>query len=82
MPTPFPEPKNGEYPGKGVITKLKPASVELKHDDIPGVMPPMQMEFNVRDAASLKGLKVGDRVDFMLEYKDRNETIIKIDKSK
>ena len=82
IPTAFPEPKNGEYPGKGVITKLKPSSVELKHDEIVGVMPPMQMEFNVRDAAVLKGLKVGDKVDFVLEYKDRAETIVKIEKSK
>ena len=49
---------------------------------IVGVMPPMLMEFYVTDKAMLKGLSVGDEVDFMLRYKDGQETISKIEKTK
>lgn len=57
-------------------------SVELDHDDIPGVMPPMRMEFFVSDKKLLSGLAVGDRVEFVLRYKDRTETIVAIKKAK
>ena len=82
-PTPMTQPKNGEYPGKGKVTKLNPAggTVELDHEEVKGVMPAMKMEFNVRDKSMLKDLKVGDAVDFTLEYKDRRETITKIAKA-
>lgn len=83
VPTSFPEPKNGEYPGKGTISKLAPGSVEINHEAIPGVnMPAMQMEFNVRDAAMLQGLAVGDKIHFMLAYKDRTEIVTRIEKVK
>ena len=83
VPTAFPEPKNGEYPGKGTITKLTLSSVEINHEAIPGVnMPAMQMEFNVSDKSMLKGLAVGDKISFMLAYKDRTEIITKIEKAK
>ncbi len=83
VPTAFPEPKNGEYPGKGTITKLAPRSVEINHEAIPGVnMPAMQMEFNVSNKAILSGLAVGDKIDFTLAYKDRTEIVTKIEKVK
>lgn len=83
-PTAMPTPKNGDYPGKGKITKItnEPGSVELDHKEIVGVMPPMLMEFYVTDKAMLKGLSVGDDVNFMLRYKDGQETISKIEKAK
>jgi Cu/Ag efflux protein CusF len=73
-------PKNGEYPAKGKITKINPTlgSVELDHDDIPGLMPAMRMEFYLADKAMLSGLAVDDFVDFTLLYKDGTETITKI----
>ena len=38
-----PTPKNGDYPGKGKITKINNelGSVEMDHEVIVGVMPPM-----------------------------------------
>jgi Cu/Ag efflux protein CusF len=86
-PSPVPTtmtPKNGDYDGKGVVTKinLELGSVEMDHEDIPGVMPPMRMEFYVTDKKTLDGLKVGDKVDFVLRYKDHTETIVDIKKSK
>ena len=86
-PTPAPTafvPKNGDYDGKGVVTKINTelGSVEMDHENIPDVMPAMRMEFYVTDKRMLDGLKVGDPVDFVLRYKDRTETIVKISKSK
>jgi Cu(I)/Ag(I) efflux system periplasmic protein CusF len=86
-PTPVPTiatPKDGDYPAKGVVTKINTeiGSVELNHGDIPGVMPPMQMEFFVSDKKILDGLKVGDNVDFVLRYKHPTETIVQITKAK
>ncbi|CAN5476639.1 hypothetical protein BH10ACI3_BH10ACI3_08320 [soil metagenome] len=77
------KPKDGNYPAKGTVIKidLKASTVELKHDDIPGLMPAMQMMFNVRDKTQLDGLKVGDKVDFVLEYKDPTETVTSIKKT-
>lgn len=77
-------PKNGDYPATGAVTKINMQlpSVELDHDDIPGVMPPMRMEFFVSDKKLLSGLAVGDRVEFVLRYKDRTETIVAIKKAK
>jgi len=77
-------PKNGDYDGKGVVTKinLELGSVELDHEEVKGVMPAMKMEFYVTDKKMLDGLKVGDKVDFVLRYKDYTETIAGIKKSK
>ncbi len=84
IPTAQPTPKNGEYPGKGKVTKINNelGSVEMNHEEIVGVMPPMLMEFYVTDKEMLKGLAVGDAVEFMLRYKDGQETISKIEKAK
>ena len=84
-PSPVPTaviPKNGDYPGRGVVTKINPevASVELNHEEIKDVMPAMQMEFYVSDKKLLDGLKVGDKVDFVLRYKHPTETIVNIRK--
>ena len=45
-------------------------------------MPPMIMEFFVSEKKMLDGLKVGDKVDFVLRYKHPGETIVKITKAK
>lgn len=76
--------KNGDYPDKREIIRIniELGSVEMNHDDIPGVMPAMQMEFYVSDKRMLTGLKAVDAVDFTLRYKDRSETIVAISKAK
>lgn len=78
------QPKDGNYPGKGKVTKINNdlGSVELDHEEIVGVMPPMIMEFYVKDKSLLKDLAVGDNVDFVLEYKHPAETIVEIKKAK
>jgi len=77
-------PKDGDYDAKGVVTKVNTEmnSVELDHEDIPGLMPPMKMEFYVTDKKMLDGLRPGDRVEFVVRYKHPGETIVKIVKAK
>jgi len=82
-PTPVPRasvPKDGEYSGKGLVTKINPelGSVELDHEEIKDMMPAMRMEFFVSDKKLLNGLNVGDKVDFVIRYKDPTETIVSI----
>lgn len=43
-------------------------------------MPAMRMEFFVKEKSLLKGLKVGDKVDFTLEAKDSSEVVSEIKK--
>lgn len=80
---PAPTPKDGDYDGKGVVTKINMelGSVEVNHKEIKDLMPAMTMEFFVSDKKMLEGLKLGDEVDFVIRYKDRNETIVKITKT-
>ena len=57
------------YPGVGTVKALNPKapSIEIAHGDIEGLMPAMQMEFDVTDAALLNGLHVNDQIDFTIE---------------
>ena len=76
-------PKNGNYNAKGKVTKINNelGSIELDHGDIPGLMPPMIMEFFVKDKALMKDIKVGDQVDFVIEYNHPAETVVEIKKT-
>ena len=76
-------PQNKNYAGKGVVTKinLELVSVEVNHEKIEGLMEAMTMEFFVAKKAELEKLKVGDKVDFVIEYKDAQEKIISIKKA-
>jgi Cu/Ag efflux protein CusF len=82
--SPAPTPKDGDYDGKGVVTKinLELGSVEVNHKEIKDLMPAMTMEFFVSDKKLLDGLKVGDEVDFVIRYKDPNYTNVKITMTK
>jgi len=57
------------YHGVGIVksTNVKLPSIEIQHQDIPGLMPAMTMEFYVKDKSLLDGVKAGDRIDFVLE---------------
>ena len=50
---------------KGVDTKA--TVIEIDHEDIPGLMPAMQMQFHVKDRSLIEGLAIGDRVNFTVE---------------
>lgn len=72
------------FNGKGVVTKINIAigSVELDHEEIKGSMPAMIMEFYVREKSELEVLKIGDKVEFVLEENFGQEKIISIKKIK
>ena len=80
----FDKPKIKTANGTGIITKinLEIGSVELDHEEIKGLMSKMIMEFYVSDVKMLEKLKVGDKVDFVLEDNAGVEQIINIKKSK
>jgi Cu/Ag efflux protein CusF len=76
-------PRDGDYPGKGVVTKVDTEAgwVEIDHEAIEEVMPQkMKMMFNVKDKAILKGINAGDNVEFVLEYKHPKDTVKSIKK--
>jgi Cu/Ag efflux protein CusF len=63
------------YNASGTVKALNPKapSIEIDHGDVEGLMPAMQMEFEVSDGAMLNGLAVNDRIDFTIE--DRTGTM-------
>src|SRR5262245_28947958 len=68
------------YPIKGKVmavdaTKL---SVQLDHEDIPGLMKAMQMSFKVENAKLLEGLKAGDEVQGQLKVDGGNYVITEL----
>ncbi len=76
VPAPSPSPvgpaaavQTHTYQGVGVVKSLNPKrpGIEIDHEDIEGLMPAMQMEFEVPDGALLEGLAVNDRIDFTIE---------------
>ncbi len=69
------------HTGTGRITKVDAASgeLEMQHEPIPSLdWPGMTMEFEVKDPAILKGLKVGQMVDFDLVKEDDGFPVVAI----
>jgi Cu/Ag efflux protein CusF len=61
-----------EYTITGTVTAigLDKKTVKLDHEDIPGLMKGMEMEFPVSDPKMLEGLSVGDPVEGRLQKSD------------
>jgi protein SCO1/2 len=57
------------HEGVGTVIDVRPelGQVMLAHEDIPGVMPAMTMNFDVTDVALLSAIAAGDRVRFGLD---------------
>jgi protein SCO1/2 len=53
---------------RGVIRDYPPGgkSLLVRHEEIPGYMPPMTMEFEVRHTNELRGLQIGDTITFQV----------------
>ncbi len=70
------------YPIKGKILTVEPAksSVKLDHEDIPGLMKGMEMEFSVADPKLLEGLKPGDQVQGELRVESGKYLITRLEK--
>jgi Cu/Ag efflux protein CusF len=71
-----------EYPIKGTVTAVNPdkPSVKLDHEDIPGLMRGMEMEFKVADKGLLEGIKVGDQVEGHLKKDESGYLITRLEK--
>ena len=53
---------------RGLIRAFPPGgkSLLVRHEDIPGYMPRMTMEFDVRNTNELRGLQIGDTITFQV----------------
>jgi protein SCO1/2 len=73
---------DNEYDVRGKVVGLNPdkPAVTLDHEDIPGLMKAMQMEFAVADARLLEGVKVGDHVQGRLKKADSGYVITRLEK--
>jgi Cu/Ag efflux protein CusF len=82
-PLVMPSPVLGKpYFGTGVITIInrKEGWVEIKHEEIRGLMPAMTMEFLVKQNSLLNNVQVGDRVDFTVVETRKAEYITELKK--
>jgi Cu/Ag efflux protein CusF len=82
-PLVMPSPVFGKpYFGTGVITIInrKEGWVEIKHEEIKGLMPAMTMEFLVKTGSLLNQAQVGDRVDFTVVETGKGEFITELKK--
>ena len=68
------------FSGTGVIRSinLKEGWFEIDHEEIPGFMAAMQMQWSVKDRSMLKSVSVGDRVDFTVEDNNGSEVITEL----
>jgi protein SCO1/2 len=69
-----------EIKGKVMAVNSDKSLVKLDHEDIPGLMPAMEMEFHVENAKMLDGLKVGDQVQGRLKKTDSGYLITRLEK--
>ena len=74
--------QSNQYKAAGVVKALNPKgpAIEIDHGDVEGLMPAMQMEFEVSDASLLNGIAVNDRIDFTIEDRTGVMRIIAIKK--
>jgi Cu/Ag efflux protein CusF len=74
------EPSNGPYRGVGVVTAINPAtgSLTINHQEIEGLMPAMEMLFQVDPRTLSDRVKPGDKVEFQLEGKTYTIRDIKV----
>src|ERR1700730_3492994 len=70
------------YEIKGTVVAIAAdrSSVSLDHEDIPGLMKAMKMEFRVPDPKSLDGLSSGDRVRGRLKAGSGDYVITRLEK--
>lgn len=71
-----------QYDVKGKVTAVDPKkpAVTLDHEDIPGLMNGMEMEFRVEDPKLLEGIKAGDQVQGRLKKAEAGYTITHLEK--
>jgi Cu/Ag efflux protein CusF len=70
------------YPGTGVvlIVNRKEGWVEIEHEEIKDLMPAMQMEFWIRNPSLMNGVRVGDKVDFVVVEDSKGQYLTELKK--
>jgi Cu(I)/Ag(I) efflux system protein CusF len=70
------------YPGTGIVKILnrKEGWVEIDHGEIKDLMPAMTMEFWVRNPSLMNGVRVGDKVDFVVVEDSKGEYLTELKK--
>src|SRR6266568_3780135 len=70
------------FQATGVVVSLNTdgKTVEIKHEEIPGYMGAMTMDFETRDTNELRGLTAGDNVSFRMLVTDKDGWIDQIKK--
>ena len=82
-PPGFPLPVLGKpYPGTGVLTIINRQEgwVEIEHEEIKDLMPAMQMEFWIRNPSLMNGVRVGDKVDFVVVEDSKGQYLTELKK--
>lgn len=71
-----------EYSIEGVVTALDTSqpSVKLDHEEIPGLMKAMEMDYPVENASVLEGLQPGDQVQGRLQVESGKYLITHLEK--
>ena len=71
---------DGTYEVHGVVrgVNLEFEQVVIEHEDIPGLMPAMTMNFDLADPSLLEGLEKGQHVSFTLRHTPQSYTITRI----
>jgi len=66
------------YQAEGVVEEIQReyGQVVIDHEDIPGLMPAMTMNFDVADPALLDELAPGQRIEFVVEYDQRGYRVV------
>ena len=67
------------YQARGVVQDVQPETgqVVIAHEDIPGLMPAMTMNFDVADRALLETLAPGDAIDFEVAFDGKAYVVTK-----
>ncbi|MEZ4334552.1 MAG: SCO family protein [Myxococcota bacterium] len=72
------DPKIGRHAAHGIVEDVDRdgAQVLIEHDDVPGLMPAMTMNFAVPDLALLERLQRGQAIDFVVDFTGRSYDLV------
>ena len=68
------------YPGTGIVTTVNRNErwVAIEHEEIKDLMPAMAMEFWVRNPSVMNGIRVGDKVEFVVVEDSKGQYITEL----
>ncbi|HXA21989.1 MAG TPA: copper-binding protein [Acetobacteraceae bacterium] len=67
------------FRGVGIVTAIEPAgSLTINHEPIEGLMPAMEMAFQVNPRTLANGVRPGDKIEFSVEGKTYTIVAVKI----